>query len=150
MSQITGHISQIIGPVVDVFFETKGQEAEKALPKIHDAIVVKRADGKDLVLEVQQHIGEDTVRTVAMDNTDGLQRGLEVFPVGGPISMPSGEQIKGRMLNVIGNPIDGMKQFTNENRYPIHREAPKYEECSRGNDATSCGNKGFGDKCFEI
>ena len=130
MSQITGHISQIIGPVVDVFFDTKGQEAEKVLPKIHDAIVVKRADGKDLVLEVQQHIGEDTVRTVAMDNTDGLQRGLEVFPVGGPISMPSGEQIKGRMLNVIGNPIDGMKQFTNENRYPIHREAPKYEELS--------------------
>ena len=123
MSQITGHISQIIGPVVDVFFDTKGQEAEKVLPKIHDAIVVKRADGRDLVLEVQQHIGEDTVRTVAMDNTDGLQRGLEVFPVGGPISMPSGEQIKGRMLNVIGNPIDGMKQFTNENRYPIHREA---------------------------
>ena len=74
MSQITGHISQIIGPVVDVFFDTKGQEAEKVLPKIHDAIVVKRADGRDLVLEVQQHIGEDTVRTVAMDNTDGLQR----------------------------------------------------------------------------
>ena len=107
MLQITGHISQIIGPVVDVFFDTKGQEAEKVLPKIHDAIVVKRADGRDLVLEVQQHIGEDTVRTVAMDNTDGLQRGLEVFPAGGPISMPSGEQIKGRMLNVIGNPIDG-------------------------------------------
>ena len=141
MSQITGHISQIIGPVVDVFFDTKGQEAEKVLPKIHDAIVVKRADGRDLVLEVQQHIGEDTVRTVAMDNTDGLQRGLEVFPVGGPISMPSGEQIKGRMLNVIGNPIDGMKQFTNENRYPIHREAPKYEELSTSKEMLATGIK---------
>ena len=89
MSQITGHISQIIGPVVDVFFDTKGQEAEKVLPKIHDALVVKRPDGRDLIIEVQQHIGEDTVRTVAMDNTDGLQRGLEVTPTGAPITMPS-------------------------------------------------------------
>ena len=78
MSQITGHISQIIGPVVDVYFDTKGLDAEKVLPKIHDALKVKRPDGRDLIIEVQQHIGEDTVRTVAMDNTDGLQRGLEV------------------------------------------------------------------------
>ena len=72
---------------------------------------------------------------------DSLQRGLEVFPVGGPISMPSGEQIKGRMLNVIGNPIDGMKQFTNENRYPIHREAPKYEELSTSKEMLATGIK---------
>ena len=141
MSQITGHISQIIGPVVDVYFDTKGQEAEKVLPKIHDALVVKRADGKDLVLEVQQHIGEDTVRAVAMDNTDGLQRGIEVLPTNAPISMPSGEQIKGRMLNVIGNPIDGMKEFTNENRYPIHREPPKYEELSTSKEMLATGIK---------
>lgn len=80
MSQIIGHISQIIGPVVDVFFDTKGLDAEKVLPKIHDALIVKRPDGRELIIEVQQHIGEDTVRTVAMDNTDGLQRGLEVTP----------------------------------------------------------------------
>ena len=85
MSQIIGHISQIIGPVIDVYFDTKGLEAEKVLPKIHDALVVKRTDGRDLIIEVQQHIGEDTVRTVAMDNTEGLQRGLEVLPTGAPI-----------------------------------------------------------------
>ena len=115
MSQITGHISQIIGPVVDVYFDTKGLDAEKVLPKIHDALKVKRPDGRDLIIEVQQHIGEDTVRTVAMDNTDGLQRGLEVVPTGAPISMPSGEQMKGRMLNVIGEPIDGMKPLAKDN-----------------------------------
>ncbi len=141
MSQITGHISQIIGPVVDVFFDTKGQDAEKVLPKIHDALIVKRSDGRDLVIEVQQHIGEDTVRTVAMDNTDGLQRGLEVIPTGAPISMPSGEQMKGRMLNVIGQPIDGMKPLAKDNPYPIHREAPKYEELSTSKEMLATGIK---------
>ena len=109
MSQINGHISQIIGPVIDVYYETQGLDPEKVLPKIHDALKIKRADGRDLVVEVQQHIGEDTVRCVAMDNTDGLQRGLEAITTGSPILMPSGDQIKGRMLNVIGQPIDGMK-----------------------------------------
>ena len=141
MSQITGHISQIIGPVVDVFFDTKGQEAEKVLPKIHDALVVKRPDGRDLIIEVQQHIGEDTVRTVAMDNTDGLQRGLEVTPTGAPITMPSGEQMKGRMLNVIGQPIDGMAPLKKDNPYPIHREAPKYEELSTSKEMLPTGIK---------
>ena len=141
MSQITGHISQIIGPVVDVFFDTKGLDAEKVLPKIHDALTVKRPDGRDLIIEVQQHIGEDTVRTVAMDNTDGLQRGLEVVPTGAPISMPSGEQMKGRMLNVIGEPIDGMKPLAKDNPYPIHREAPKYEELSTTKEMLPTGIK---------
>ncbi len=141
MSQITGHISQIIGPVIDVYFDTKGLDAEKVLPKIHDALVVKRQDGRDLIVEVQQHIGEETVRTVAMDNTDGLQRGLEVVPTGAPISMPSGEQIKGRMLNVTGQPIDGMKQFGQENTYPIHRPAPKYEELSTSKEMLATGIK---------
>ena len=141
MSQITGHISQIIGPVVDVYFDTKGLDAEKVLPKIHDALKVKRPDGRDLIIEVQQHIGEDTVRTVAMDNTDGLQRGLEVVPTGAPISMPSGEQMKGRMLNVIGEPIDGMKPLAKDNPYPIHREAPKYEELSTTKEMLPTGTK---------
>ena len=141
MSQIIGHISLIIGPVIDVYFDTKGLDAEKVLPRIHDALIVKRADGRDLIIEVQQHIGEDTVRTVAMDNTDGLQRGLEVVPTGAPISMPSGDQIKGRMLNVIGQPIDGMKQLGQENKYPIHREAPKYEELSTSKEMLATGIK---------
>ena len=111
MAEITGHISQIIGPVIDVFFDTKGLEAEKVLPKIHDALKIDRGNGSELIVEVQQHIGEDTVRCVAMDNTDGLQRGLEAIPLGSPIVMPAGDQIKGRMLNVIGQPIDGMKQL---------------------------------------
>ena len=141
MSQIIGHISQIIGPVVDVYFDTKGQDAEKVLPKIHDALVVKRPDGRDLIIEVQQHIGEDTVRTVAMDNTDGLQRGLEVKPTGAPISMPSGEQMKGRMLNVIGQPIDGMSPLAMDNPYPIHRQAPQYEELSTSKEMLATGIK---------
>lgn len=116
MSQINGHISQIIGPVIDVFFDTQGQDPEKVLPKIYEAMTVKRPDGRDLVLEVEQHIGEDTVRCIAMDSTDGLERGLEVKPLGAPIQMPSGDQIRGRMMNVIGQPIDGMK--------PLSMEAP--------------------------
>lgn len=130
MSQIIGHISQIIGPVIDVFFDTKGQDAEKVLPKIYEALKIVRPDGREVIVEVQQHIGENTVRCVAMDNTDGLQRGLEAIAIGSPIQMPSGEQIKGRMLNVIGQPIDGMKTFDMQNAYPIHREAPSFEELS--------------------
>ena len=91
MSQIIGHISQVIGPVVDVYFE--GTDAELMLPSIHDALEIKRSNGKTLIVEVQQHIGENTVRTVAMDSTDGLQRGMKVYPTGGPITMPVGDQI---------------------------------------------------------
>ena len=127
MSQITGHISQIIGPVIDVFFDTEGQEAEKVLPKIHDALKIDRGDGRDLIVEVQQHIGEDTVRCVAMDNTDGLHRGLEAIPLGSPIQMPAGDQIKGRMLNVIGQPIDGMKQLDMKDlRGALHQEGDPF------------------------
>ena len=141
MSQITGYISQIIGPVIDVYFDTKGLDAEKVLPKIHEALSVKRPNGDQIIIEVQQHIGEDTVRCVAMDNTDGLQRGLEAIPLGTPILMPSGEQIKGRMLNVIGQPIDGMKQLAMEGAYPIHRPAPKFEELSTTKEVLATGIK---------
>lgn len=141
MSQVKGRLSQIIGPVLDVYFDTQGEASEKVLPKIHEALLVKHSNGEDLVIEVQQHIGEDTVRCVAMDNTDGLQRGLEVVPTGGPISMPSGEQIKGRMMNVIGNPIDGMKPLDKEGAYPIHREAPKFEELSTKKEILATGIK---------
>lgn len=141
MSQINGRISQIIGPVIDVYFDTKGEDAEKVLPKIYDALTIKRPDGHDLVVEVQQHIGEDTVRCVAMDNTDGLQRGLVAMPTGGPISMPTGDQIKGRMMNVTGNPIDGMAELNREGSYPIHREPPKFEELSTKKEMLATGIK---------
>ena len=114
MLQIKGRISQVIGPVIDVYFDTEGLDAEKVLPKIHEALKIERPNGGQLIVEVQQHIGEDTVRCVAMDNTDGLQRGLDAIPLGSPIRMPAGEQIKGRMLNVIGQPIDGMKQTASQ------------------------------------
>ena len=141
MSQINGRISQIIGPVIDVYFDTQGQDPEKVLPKIYEALKVKRPDGRDLIMEVQQHIGEDTVRCVAMDNTDGLQRGLEVISTGSPITMPAGEQIKGRMMNVIGQPIDGMKPLSMEGSYPIHRSAPKFEDLSTHKEMLPTGIK---------
>ena len=141
MSQINGRISQIIGPVIDVYFDTKGENPEKVLPKIYEALKVKRPDGRELVIEVQQHIGEDTVRCVAMDNTDGLQRGLEVVSTGNPIVMPAGEQIKGRMMNVIGQPIDGMKELDMKGAYPIHREAPKFDELSTHKEMLATGIK---------
>ena len=137
-----GHISQIIGPVVDVCFETEGQKAAEVLPKIHEALEVVHPDGRKIVIEVQQHIGEDTVRTVAMDNTDGLQRGLKVTALGAPISMPTGEQIKGRMMNVIGESIDGLRDFDkSENAYPIHREAPKFEDLKTSSKVLYTGIK---------
>ena len=141
MSQINGHISQIIGPVIDVFFDTQGQDPEKVLPKIYEALKVKRPDGSDLVLEVEQHIGEDTVRCIAMDSTDGLERGLEVIPTGAPIQMPSGDQIRGRMMNVIGQPIDVMKPLDMKGSYPIHRPAPKFEDLSTHKEMLPTGIK---------
>lgn len=141
MTQTTGHISQIIGPVIDVYFETQGQKAEEVLPKIHDALKIVRPDGRELIIEVQQHIGEDTVRCVAMDNTDGLQRGLEVTATGSPIVMPAGEQIKGRMMNVIGQPIDGMAKLDMKGAYPIHREPPKFEDLSTHKEMLATGIK---------
>ena len=110
MPHINGRISQVIGPVVDVYFE--GDDADTYLPSIHDALQINRGNGKVLIVEVEQHIGENTVRTIAMDSTDGLQRGLEVIPTGGPITVPVGDQVKGRMLNVIGDVIDGMNELS--------------------------------------
>ncbi len=140
-SQIVGRISQVIGPVVDVLFEGKGIDAEMLLPSIHDALEIKRPDGKTLIVEVQQHIGEDTVRTVAMDLTDGLKRGMEVIPTGKSITMPVGDQVKGRMMNVTGDVIDGMKSLNREGAYPIHREPPKFEELSTSQEVLYTGIK---------
>ena len=127
MAQTIGHISQVIGPVVDVHFELSHDEENK-LPSIHDALKIKRHDGRTLIVEVQQHIGEDTVRTVAMDSTDGLQRGMEVVSTGEPITMPVGTQIRGRVMNVVGECIDGMRELDSEGAFPIHRDPPKFED----------------------
>ena len=139
MSQIIGHISQVIGPVVDVYFE--GTDAELMLPSIHDALEIKRSNGKTLIVEVQQHIGENTVRTVAMDSTDGLQRGMKVYPTGGPITMPVGDQIKGRLMNVVGDSIDGLKELDRAGAYPIHRDPPKFEDLTTVQEVLYTGIK---------
>ena len=141
MSKIVGHISQVIGPVVDVHFKLEGKDAEHALPKIHDAMTIVRHDGRTLVVEVQQHIGEDTVRTVAMDSTDGLQRGMEVVPTGQAITMPVGTQIKGRVMNVVGETIDGMKELDKTDGFPIHREPPKFEDLATTQEVLFTGIK---------
>ncbi len=133
---VTGKVVQVIGPVVDVSFENA-----KELPNIYDALEIERPDGRKLVLEVEQHIGEHTVRTIAMDTTDGLKRGIEVVATGKPISMPIGDQIKGRLFNVVGEPIDGIGKIDKSKGYPIHREAPQFEELSTENEVLYTGIK---------
>ncbi len=140
MSQLTGYISQVIGPVIDVNFPSTGKNSVQ-LPAIHDALSVVRKNGQTLIIEAQQHIGENTVRCVAMDSTDGLSRGMSVVASGSPISMPAGEQVKGRLLNVIGDAIDGMKQPETANDNPIHREPPKFEELSISENVLYTGIK---------
>ena len=137
MSKNVGIISQVIGPVVDVTFEKEGSE----LPNILDALEIKMPDGQMLIIECQQHIGEKTVRTIAMDSTDGLSRGTEVTTTGAPIMMPTGEQIRGRLLNVIGEPIDGIGKLDKENGYPIHNKPPKFEDLSTEEEVLFTGIK---------
>lgn len=126
MSQLIGEITQIIGPVIDISFEQAGT----ALPSIHDALEIEREEGDPLIVECEQHIGENTIRTIAMDSTDGLKRGMKAKALGGPIIMPVGEQIRGRLLNVIGNPIDGLSKLDKTGGYQIHAHPPKYEQLS--------------------
>jgi len=124
MSTTKGIISQIVGPVVDVTFDKESTQ----LPNILDALIIKKEDGSEVVIECEQHIGENTVRCVAMDSTDGLSRGIEVFSTGKPISMPVGKEVRGRLMNVIGDTIDGVGEVNKEDAYPIHREAPRFED----------------------
>jgi F-type H+-transporting ATPase subunit beta len=140
MPGLTGNISQIIGPVVDVHFEL-GDNTAGQLPAIHEALIITKKDGKDLIVEVQQHIGEDTVRTVAMDSTDGLRRGMEAVCTGSPITMPVGPQIRGRVMNVVGETIDGMRALDNEGAFPIHREPPKFEDLTTSQEVLFTGIK---------
>ena len=141
MSNSTGRISQIIGPVVDVWFDLSGEDVARDLPRIHDALLIKRKDGRELTVEVQQHIGEDTVRTVAMDSTDGLQRGMEVVNTGAPITMPVGAQIRGRVMNVTGDAVDGMKELDRKGAFPIHRDPPKFEDLKTSQEVLFTGIK---------
>ncbi len=128
-----GFIKEIIGPVVDVYFE-------KELPKIYNALEVNN-NGKRLILEVQQHLGNNIVRTVAMDSTDGLQRKLEVIDLGGPISVPVGEKTLGRIFNVLGQTVDGGKDIVNVEKHPIHKPAPSFEEQSTSTEIFETGIK---------
>lgn len=129
MSKTIGKVAQIIGPVIDVVFDAQGVE----LPKIYDSLEVTKADGSKLVLEVQSHIGENMVRTISMDSTDGLSRGQEAVATGAPIQMPIGADVYGRLFNVIGDAIDGLGNLPKEgsNGLPIHRQAPKFEDRSK-------------------
>ena len=124
MAEIYGEVIQVIGPVVDVIFEAKGVE----LPKIHDALEIDKGNGQLLIIEVQQHIGENTVRTIAMDSTDGLRRGIKVKATGKSITMPIGDQIRGRLLNVVGEAIDGIGKVDKKGGYPVHAEPPKFDQ----------------------
>ena len=136
----TGYISQIIGPVVDVRFDTG--LGEESLPRIHDALVIDRGEGRrPLVVEVQQHVGEETVRCVAMDSTDGLKRGLKVQATDAPISMPTGAQIRGRVMNVVGDTIDGLGSLSEAKALPIHREPPKFEDLATSQEVLYTGIK---------
>jgi len=137
MSGFIGKVSQIIGPVVDVKFDTETSE----LPRILDSLEIRREDGSIIVLEVQQHIGEDTVRCITMSATDGLNRGHDVIATGAPIKMPIGDDIKGRLFNVTGDAIDGLGNLPKENGLPIHREAPKFEDLSTSSEVLYTGIK---------
>ena len=118
MTKNIGKIKQVIGPVVDVSFDDK-------LPQILDALIVNH-ENKDLVLEVAQHLGENTVRTIAMDSTDGLVRGQNVLDTGNPISVPVGPETLGRILNVIGEPVDERGELKTKLKAPIHKNAPEF------------------------
>lgn len=137
MSDTIGKIAQVIGPVVDVAFEGEGV----VLPPIYTALKIDRADGTELIMEVEQHIGEDTVRCVAMESTDGLQRGLEVKSMGQPISIPTGDQVKGRLMNVIGHAIDNLPALNRDNLRSIHQPAPEFDDLTIGSEILTTGIK---------
>ncbi|HPR86191.1 MAG TPA: F0F1 ATP synthase subunit beta, partial [Prolixibacteraceae bacterium] len=136
MAQNIGKISQIIGPVIDVTFDLEGSK----LPQIYDALEIDRGELGKLVLECEQHIGENTIRTIAMDSTDGLSRGMNVVPMGKPITMPSGDIALGRLLNVTGDSVDGLEQLP-KNGLSIHNEPPKYETLTTETEVLFTGIK---------
>ena len=137
MAKNEGKILQVIGPVVDISFEGSDDE----LPNIFDALEINRDNGETLVVECQQHIGEYTVRTIAMDSTDGLQRGMKVINTGVPIRVPVGEKIRGRLVNVTGEAIDGIGELDKTGGYQIHNKPPKFEDLSTESEVLYTGIK---------
>ena len=135
MANNIGKITQIIGAVLDIKF-TEGN-----LPEINDAIKVPTKDGKELVVEVSQHLGDDIVRCIAMGSTDGLVRGMDAIATGAPISVPVGENTLGRMFNVLGNPIDEIDPPTGVETWPIHRKVPAFEEQATSQEMLETGIK---------
>jgi len=131
-----GKIVQVIGPVVDVSFAE-----DSNLPNLLDALEVTRSDGHRIILECQQHLGEDRVRTVAMDSSEGLVRGMEVKDTGAPIRVPIGDGIKGRLFNVVGDVIDGIAPPKTNDWLPIHRPAPEFEDLSTTTEVLFTGIK---------
>src|SRR5688572_27791922 len=129
-----GKVKQIIGAVIDVQFHGK-------LPEIYNALELKKENGDTLVLEVQQHLGEDSVRTIAMDGTEGLVRGTDVIDTGIPIAMPVGDAIKGRLFNVTGDPIDGLPAVSKAGGRPIHAKPPTFENLSTATEILFTGIK---------
>ncbi len=134
-AETTGHIVQIIGPVLDVAF------AEGELPEIYDALRVEREDGGFVIAEVQQHLGNNWVRAVAMDTSDGLRRGMKVIATGESIAVPVGPETLGRLFNVIGEPIDGKGAVKGIRRDPIHRAAPAFVDQSTAAEILETGIK---------
>ncbi len=132
-----GTVTQVIGPVIDVSFEG----GKENIPPIYNALRVKRDNGEELILEVEQHVGEDTVRCVAMESTDGLRRGVQVEDMGRPITVPTGEQVKGRLLNVIGESIDHLAPLDREKLRPIHQPAPAFDDLAISTEVLSTGIK---------
>ena len=137
MSELIGKTAQVIGPVVDVVFE--GLEA--GLPPIYTALKIDRPDGTFLTLEVEQHIGENTVRCLAMESTDGLRRGMPAVSMGHPIAVPTGDQIKGRLLNVLGDAIDNLPALAETDLRSIHQPAPEFDDLTIGTEILTTGIK---------
>ena len=137
MSANFGTVTQVIGPVIDVSFEG----GKENIPPIYTALKVNRDNGEELILEVEQHIGENIVRCVAMESTDGVRRGVSVTNLERPIAVPTGNQVKGRLLNVIGEPIDMLGELNRDHLRPIHQPAPAFDELAISQEVLYTGIK---------
>ena len=131
----TGKIVQVIGPVVDIRFDAD------SLPSIKNAILIKNSANSEMTAEVAQHIGDDIVRCIAMSSTDGLIRGMDCVDTGSPIEVPVGDEVLGRMFNVLGEPIDGLGEVKAAKKMPIHREAPTFAQQQTQNEILETGIK---------
>lgn len=137
MSENLGTVVQVIGPVIDVSFEG----GKEMMPPIYNALKVLRDNGDELILEVEQHIGEEIARCVAMESTDGVRRGMKVENLGQPISVPVGNQVKGRLLNVVGDAIDMLGELNRDNERSIHQPAPAFDDLAISQEILFTGIK---------